>query len=163
MCFEIEGAEFARRTLERFGMAADAADRAAIAIILHMQPAVTLADGVEAVLLDRGTAIDVRGVDVELVESVRGTVTRKFPRGAFDRHFVSAIRREVARAGDCQSARLLHDADLEAGDGAVAVGDGRHRAMTTFRAPGRRLHRARAHRPARPRRPDGADDHGIHP
>jgi hypothetical protein len=114
MCFEIEGAEFARRTLERFGMAADAADRAAIAIILHMQPGVTLDDGVEPVLLDRGTAIDVRGVDVGLVESVRGTVTRKFPRGAFDRHFVSAIRREVARRGDCQSAWLLYDADLEA-------------------------------------------------
>ena len=79
-----------------------------------MQPGVTLDDGVEPVLLDRGTAIDVRGVDVALVESVRGTVTRKFPRGAFDRHFVSAIRREVARRGDCQSARLLHDADLEA-------------------------------------------------
>lgn len=114
MCFEIEGAELARRTLERFGMAADAADRAAIAIILHMQPGVTLDDGVESVLLDRGTAIDVRGVDVDLVASVRGTVTRKFPRGAFDRHFVSAIRREVERRGDCQSARLLHDADLEA-------------------------------------------------
>ena len=112
MCFEIEGAEFARRALGRFGMASDAADRAAIAIILHMQPGVTLDDGVESVLLDRGTAIDVRGVDVDLVANVRGTVTRKFPRGAFDRHFVSAIRREVARRGDCQSARLLNDADL---------------------------------------------------
>ena len=30
MCFEIEGAEFARRTLERFGMDPAAADRAAI-------------------------------------------------------------------------------------------------------------------------------------
>jgi HD domain-containing protein len=114
MCFEIEGAEFARRTLERFGMAADTADRAAIAIILHMQPGVTLDDGVEAVLLDRGTGIDVRGVDVDLVASVRATVTRKYPRGAFDRHFVSAIRREVARRGDCQSKRLLDDAGLEA-------------------------------------------------
>ena len=112
MCFEIEGAEFARRTLERFGMPVDAADRAAIAIILHMQPGVTLADGVESVLLDRGTAIDVRGVDVDLVASVRGTVTRKFPRGDFDRHFVRAIRREVARRSDCQSARLLNDSDL---------------------------------------------------
>ena len=114
MCFEIEGAEFARRMLERFGMAADAADRAAIAIILHMQPGVTLDDGVEAVLLDRGTGIDVRGVDVDLVASVRATVTRKYPRGAFDRHFVRAIRREVDRRGDCQSKRLLDDAGLEA-------------------------------------------------
>src|SRR4029453_15098465 len=38
MCFEVEGAELARRTLERFGMDADATDRAAVAIILHMQP-----------------------------------------------------------------------------------------------------------------------------
>lgn len=111
MCFEIEGAEFARRKLEGFGMRADAADRAAIAIILHMQPGVTLDDGVESVLLDRGTAIDVRGVDVDLVSNVRETVMRRFPRGAFDRHFVSAIRREVGRRGDCQSARLLN-ADL---------------------------------------------------
>jgi hypothetical protein len=113
-CWGATIGEYARRTLERFGMPADAADRAAIAIILHMQPGVTLDDGVEAVLLDRGTGIDVRGVDVDLVASVRGTVTRRFPRGAFDRHFVSAIRREVARRGDCQSARLLNDADLEA-------------------------------------------------
>jgi HD domain-containing protein len=112
MCFEIEGAEFARRTLERFGMDPEAADRAAIAIILHMQPNVTLDDGVEAVLLDRATAIDVRGVDVDLVASVRPTVTRTFPRGAFDRHFLRAIRREVERRGDCQSARLLNETDL---------------------------------------------------
>src|SRR6476661_448095 len=55
MCFEVEGAGLARRFLERSGMAPDAADRAAIAIILHMRPNVTLADGVEAVVLDRAT------------------------------------------------------------------------------------------------------------
>lgn len=114
MCFEVEGAELARRTLERFGMDAESADRAAIAIILHMQPDVQLSDGVESVLLDRATAVDVRGVEVELVERVRPTVTRKFPRGAFDRHFVRAISREVARRRDCQSARLLGDGDLVA-------------------------------------------------
>ena len=112
MCFEVEGAELARRTLERFGMEAEAADRSAIAIILHMQPGVTLDDGVEAVLLDLGTAIDVRGVDVGLVERVRGTVTRKYPRGAFDRHFLRAIQRENARRDDCASAQLLHKTDL---------------------------------------------------
>ena len=56
MCFEVEGAELAQRLLERMGMPADEAERVAIAIILHMQPAVTLDDGVEAVLLDRATA-----------------------------------------------------------------------------------------------------------
>jgi hypothetical protein len=109
MCFEVEGAEVARRTLERFGMDAPSADRAAIAIILHMQPGVGLDDGVESVLLDRATAVDVRGVEVELVERVRSPVTRMFPRGAFDRLFVHALGRELARRRDCQSARLLGD------------------------------------------------------
>ncbi|HSL77897.1 MAG TPA: HD domain-containing protein [Candidatus Limnocylindrales bacterium] len=112
MCFEVEGAERARRTLEGFGMDASSADRAAIAIILHMQPGVTLDDGVEAVLLDRATAVDVRGVQIDLVEGVRSGVTGMFPRGAFDRLFVRAISREVARRRDCQSARLLGDGDL---------------------------------------------------
>jgi hypothetical protein len=112
MCFEIEGAEVARRTLERFGMEAGAVDRSAIAIILHMQPGVTLSDGVEAVLLDRGTAIDVRGVDIELVERLRTTVTRTYPRGAFDRHFLRAIAREAAKRSDCQSHSFLHEGDL---------------------------------------------------
>ena len=112
MCFEVQGAELAREALEGFGMDADDAERVAIAIILHMQPGVTLDDGVESVLLDRATAVDVRGVEVELVESVRSDVMRAYPRGAFDRHFVRAVSREVARRRDCQSARLLGDGDL---------------------------------------------------
>ena len=107
MCFEVEGAEIARRVLERQGLPAAEADRAAIAIILHMQPSVTLADGVESVLLDRATGIDVRGAGYETIEPVRDGVVGAFPRGDFDRHFLRAIEREVARRGDCQSARLL--------------------------------------------------------
>jgi hypothetical protein len=68
MCFEVEGAEIARRFLERRGLSAAAADRVAIAIILHMRPSVTLDDGVEAVLLDRATGLDVRGIGYELVD-----------------------------------------------------------------------------------------------
>lgn len=113
MCFEVEGAEIARTFLVRQGMDAGAADRAAIAIILHMRPDVTIDDGVEAVLLDRATGLDVRGVELDLVDDVRPAVVRAFPRGDFDRRFVAAIRREVAVRSDCQSARLL-------GDGALA-------------------------------------------
>ena len=112
MCFEVEGAELARRRLEGFGMDAESADRAAIAIILHMQPGVTLDDGVESLLLDRATGIDVRGVEIELIDAVRAEVTRAYPRGAFDRRFVRAISREVTRRRDCQSARLLGGSDL---------------------------------------------------
>jgi HD domain len=112
MCFEIEGAEFARRFLERHGLTAEAADRAAIAIILHMRAGVTLADGVESVLLDRATGLDVRGDGYDEVTDARPAVMRQFPRGAFDRHFLDAIRREAERRPTCQSARLLHDTDL---------------------------------------------------
>ena len=113
MCFEFEGAEFARRFLERHGMPAQEADCAAIAIILHMAPGVTLDDGVEAVLLDRATGLDVRGEGYTLVDAVRPAVMRDFPRGAFDRHFVAAIRREAAVRPTCQSARLLNGTGLE--------------------------------------------------
>ncbi len=110
MCFEVEGAEIARPLLEGFGLHADAADRAAIAIILHMQPNVTLADGVEAVLLDRATGLDVRGLGFDLVEArTRDAVAAAYPRADFDRRFEAAIAREVARRRDCQSARLLGD------------------------------------------------------
>ncbi len=112
MCFEVEGAEIARRFLERRGMAAADADRAAVAIILHMQPSVTLDDGVESVLLDRATSLDVRGEGFDLVDSVRPRVMRDFPRRAFDRHFLAAITRETAVRRDCQSERLLHRAGL---------------------------------------------------
>lgn len=112
MCFEVEGGELARRFLERQGMSPDLADRVEVAIILHMRASVTLEDGVEAVLLDRSTSLDVRGADYELVDAIRPAVMRDFPRGAFDRHFLAAITREVAIRPTCQSARLLHQAGL---------------------------------------------------
>jgi len=110
MCFEVEGAEIARRYLERHGMSAPKADRVAIAIILHMQPTVTLSDGVEAVLLDRATSIDVRGAGIESIERVRDRVIDVFPRGAFDRRFMRAIGREATARQDCQSAGFVRRA-----------------------------------------------------
>ena len=77
-----------------------------------MQPSVTLDDGVEAILLDRATGLDVRGVGFELVDDIRPAVVRAFPRGAFDRLFLAAIAREAERRPTCQSARLLHDMGL---------------------------------------------------
>ena len=107
MCFEFEGAEIARAALVRRGMSPTEAERVAIAIILHMQPGVTLADGVEAVLLDRATGTDVRGAGYAAIAAVREAVVRDWPRDGFDRRFRAAIEREVAIRGDCQSARLL--------------------------------------------------------
>jgi hypothetical protein len=111
MCFEVEGAEIARPFLERHGLPAEAADRVAIAIILHMRPNVTLDDGVEAVLLDRATGLDVRGAGFELAGAYRPGVVAAFPRGSFDRRFLARIQQEAAARPDCQSARLV-GADL---------------------------------------------------
>ena len=111
-CFEVEGADIARRFLARAGMDPAAAERAATAIVLHMRPGVTLDDGVESVLLDRATSVDVRGDGYELVDHFRAAVMTAFPRGDFDRHFLRAIEREVAIRPGCQSTRLLHESDL---------------------------------------------------
>ena len=110
MCFEVEGAEIARRSLERRGMPRPDADRAAIAIILHMQPNVTLADGVESVLLDRATGVDVRGAGIESIDAVRADVVAAYPRGSFDRLFLRAISREARSRPTCQSARFVRGA-----------------------------------------------------
>ena len=112
MCFEVEGAEIARRFLVRQGLPAADAERVAIAIILHMQPTVTLDDGVESVLLDRATGIDVRGDGYESIAATRSDVVRAFPRGSFDRHFLKAVEHEVALRRDCQSTRLLRRTGL---------------------------------------------------
>ncbi len=111
-CFEVHGAEVARRLLVRQGLPPACADRVATAIILHMQPSVTLEDGVESVLLDRATGLDVRGDGYSLVDVVRPAVVRDFPRGAFNRWFLRAITREAAARPTCQSARLLNVARL---------------------------------------------------
>jgi cyanamide hydratase family protein with HD domain len=106
-CFEVEGAEIARQFLEKLGMPAEVAKAVSRAIVLHMQPSVTVADGVEAVLLDRATSLDVRGVGYELIDAVRTPVLRAFPRRAFDRLFSKAMAREAAARPTCQSTRLL--------------------------------------------------------
>ncbi len=111
-CFEVEGAEMARRFAVRHGLVDADADRIAVAIVLHMQPSVTLADGVESVLLDRATGLDVRGDGFASVDAVRRGVMAEFPRRAFDRRFLSAITREAAIRPNCQSARLLNDTGL---------------------------------------------------
>jgi hypothetical protein len=111
-CFEIAGGARARRWLEQGGMDPEPAERVERAIVLHMRPSVTLDDGVESVLLDRATGLDVRGVGFDLVDGVRADVVRDYPRGDFDRYFLAAIRREVAARRGCQSSSLLHNTGL---------------------------------------------------
>jgi hypothetical protein len=117
-CFEVEGGRIARRFVERRGLSVAEAGIVERAIVLHMQPSVSLDDGVEAVLLDRATGLDVRGVGFALVDRVRQPVVRDFPRGGFDRSFLAAITREATIRPTCQSARLLHVTGLAAAQAA---------------------------------------------
>jgi HD superfamily phosphodiesterase len=110
-CFEFQGGEVARRFLVGEEMPEAEAGRVGRAIELHMAQNVTLADGAESLLLDRATAIDVRGAEFDRIDGVRDDVIREFPRRRFDRHFIAAIRREVRDRPGCQSERLLGMAD----------------------------------------------------
>ncbi len=78
-CFEVAGAEVARRFVQRRGMPPERADRVARAIVLHMRPTVTLDDGVEAVLLGRATGLDVLGGGFELVNATRAGGHERLP------------------------------------------------------------------------------------
>ena len=113
VCFEYQGGRIARRLLVGEGMGKADADRAARAIELHMAPRVTLADGVESVLLDRATGVDVRGTEFSAIDRVRDAVVGELPRGDFDRRFLAGIRREVAVRPGCQSQRLLPKLEVE--------------------------------------------------
>jgi HD superfamily phosphodiesterase len=106
-CFEFQGGEVARRFLVGEGMTRADAERVGLAIELHMARSVTLADGVESVLLDRATGTDVRGTEFGRIVNVRDAVVQAYPRGAFDRLFQSAIRREVDVRRGCESERLI--------------------------------------------------------
>jgi HD domain len=117
MCFEYQGGRIARRVLVGEGMPPADADRAARAIELHMAPSVTLADGVESVLLDRATGVDVRGAEFAAIDRVRDAVMGELPRGDFDLRFLAGIRREVSVRPGCQSERLLPKLEV---DGRVA-------------------------------------------
>lgn len=114
VCFEVESAEVATKIVSDAGMPQSQVDRVATAIVLHMQPSVTHDDGVEAVLLDRATAVDVTGSGYDIVASVARRVVDAFPRGRFDQLFVAALRREAELRPQCQSARLLHASDFVA-------------------------------------------------
>jgi hypothetical protein len=95
-------------------MPSSEADRVGLAIELHMAPSVTLEHGVESVLLDRATGIDVRATEFDRISAVRNEITAAFSRGRFDPLFLAAIGREVAARPGCQSECLLVRAGLAA-------------------------------------------------
>ena len=115
-CFERDGADAAREILTELGWPADRADTAAEAIYLHMHE-VGPDDTAEALLLDLGTAVDVRGVRLADVPSTqRDFVLERFPRIGFKEHFVELFEDQARRKPDCVVQAFLHERD-----GAVAI------------------------------------------
>ena len=76
-------------------MTADRAHIVARAILLHMQPSVEMGDGIEAVLLDRSTSLDVRGVGYELVDVATVFPALDAPAGFLDRNNIPAFLRKA--------------------------------------------------------------------
>jgi hypothetical protein len=115
-CFERDGADAAREILTGLGWAAARADTAAQAIYLHMHE-VGPDDSPEALLLDVGTAVDVRGVRLaDVPHAPRGFVLERFPRLGFKEHFIDLFEDQARRKPQCVVHAFLHERD-----GAAAI------------------------------------------
>lgn len=106
-CFERDGADAARELLTELGWPAERADAAADAIYLHMHE-VGPDDGPEALLLDLGTAVDVRGFRLGDVPDVSRTfVLDRFPRLGFKEHFIELFEDQARRKPNCIVAAFI--------------------------------------------------------
>jgi hypothetical protein len=115
-CFERDGADAAREILADLGWPAERAETAAEAIYLHMHE-VGPGDSPEAVLLDLGTAVDVRGVRLgDVPDASRGFVLDRFPRLGFKEHFVGLFEDQARRKPHCVVHAFLYERD-----GAAAI------------------------------------------
>ncbi|TDW88345.1 HD domain-containing protein [Kribbella pratensis] len=90
--FEIDGADEARRFLQRHGITGDAADRVWTAIALHTTPEIPLHLPAEIALVTRGVELDVLGIGYDAVtEAQRTAVTAAHPRPDFKNRILAAF------------------------------------------------------------------------
>ena len=112
-CFERDGADAAREILTELGWPADRAETAADAIYLHMHE-VGPDDSPEALLLDLGTAVDVRGYRLaDVPPTPRGFVLDHFPRLGFKEHFIELFEDQARRKPDCIVATFMASGSAE--------------------------------------------------
>jgi hypothetical protein len=120
-CFERDGADAAREILTELGWPAARAETAADAIYLHMHE-VGPEDSPEALLLDLGTAVDVRGFRLgDVPDTARAFVLDRFPRIGFKEHFIELFEDQARRKPHCivrafldgGSAERIRAADFE--------------------------------------------------
>lgn len=90
--FEIDGADEARRFLQRHGITGDAADRVWTAIALHTTPEIPLHLPAEIALVTRGVELDVLGIGYDAIsEAQRTAVTAAHPRPDFKNRILEAF------------------------------------------------------------------------
>jgi HD superfamily phosphodiesterase len=90
--FEIDGADEARRFLQRHGITGDAADRVWTAIALHTSPEIPLHLPAEIALVTRGVELDVLGIGYDAItEAQRTAVTAAHPRPDFKNRILAAF------------------------------------------------------------------------
>lgn len=90
--FEIDGADEARRFLQRHGITDDAADRVWTAIALHTTPEIPLHMSAEIALVTRGVELDVLGLGYDAItEAQRTAVTTAHPRPDFKNRILDAF------------------------------------------------------------------------
>ena len=106
-CFERDGADAAREILTEVGWPAERAETASDAIYLHMHE-VGPEDSAEALLLDLGTAVDVRGYRLgDVPPAPRAHVLDLFPRLGFKEHFIELFEDQARRKPHCIVAEFL--------------------------------------------------------
>jgi HD superfamily phosphodiesterase len=90
--FEIDGADEARRFLDRHGITGDPADRVWTAIALHTTPEIPLHLPAEIALVTRGVELDVLGLGYDAItETQRTAVTDAHPRPDFKNRILEAF------------------------------------------------------------------------
>jgi HD superfamily phosphodiesterase len=90
--FEVDGADEARRFLDRHGITGDPADRVWTAIALHTTPEIPLHLAAEIALVTRGVELDVLGLGYDAVtEAQRTAITDAHPRPDFKNRILEAF------------------------------------------------------------------------
>ncbi|MFI1829424.1 HD domain-containing protein [Streptomyces sp. NPDC020412] len=90
--FEIDGADEARRFLERHGITGERADRVWTAIALHTTPEIPLHMAPEVALVTRGVELDVLGIGYDAVsDEQRAAVVAAHPRPDFKKQILAAF------------------------------------------------------------------------
>lgn len=91
-CFEVDGADEARRFLRSHGIASEDADTVWTAIALHTTPEIPLHMAPEIALVTRGVELDVLGIGYDRVsEEERAAVVAAHPRPEFKNRILAAF------------------------------------------------------------------------